>query len=158
QKAQRDPVSNPTPENGPARAGRPRLYPGLKKTAARKFPRRSTLAPSAGTLVDSAMPVAPSEVVTRAEANGDDGATTRAVIEAVEAILRADTIADVIHAALDSIRRRFGWSYGSYWTVDEAAGSLKFADESGEVDAEFQRVSRSSRFREGEGLNGRAWQ
>ena len=61
-------------------------------------------------------------------------------------------------STLDTVRREFGWAYGSYWTVDPAQKALVFALESGEVDAEFDRVTRSARFREGEGLNGRAWQ
>jgi methyl-accepting chemotaxis protein len=93
-----------------------------------------------------------------AASEDDAGATTRALIDAVEAILSADTVADVIRATLDVIRRRFGWAYGSYWTVDEEKGVLAFSNESGEVDAEFNRATRSARFREGEGLNGRAWQ
>ncbi len=79
------------------------------------------------------------------------------MIDSVTAILEAGTVAEVIRAALDSIRSRFGWAYGSYWVVDEARDALVFSAESGEVDSEFHRVTRSARFREGEGLNGRAW-
>jgi methyl-accepting chemotaxis protein len=56
------------------------------------------------------------------------------------------------------IRARFGWSYGSYWTIDSDRNVLVFSLESGDVDPEFHRVTRTAQFREGEGLNGRAWQ
>jgi methyl-accepting chemotaxis protein len=85
-------------------------------------------------------------------------ANTRAMIDAVDAIIRASSIADVVRATLDVIRRQFGWTYGSYWAVDPEKNALIFSLESGEVDAEFHRTTRSARFREGEGLNGRAWQ
>ena len=81
-----------------------------------------------------------------------------ALIEAIEAIVRAESIPEIVRATLEVIRRRFGWAYGSYWAVDPDKGVLTFSLESGEVDAEFHRVTRSARFREGEGLNGRAWQ
>ena len=84
-------------------------------------------------------------------------ANTRAMIETTDAIIRADTIDEVIRASLDTIRKAFGWAYASYWTVDPAENALVFSLESGRVDDEFQRLTRTARFREGEGLNGRAW-
>ncbi len=87
---------------------------------------------------------------------GSDG-IARALIDAVEAIIRAETIDEIIRSTLDGIRREFGWSYGSYWTISAEHKALIFAMESGEVDAEFARVTRSARFVDGEGLNGRAW-
>jgi len=87
------------------------------------------------------------------EANGN----TQAMIDAITAIIRADTIDDTIRATLDTIRKQFGWIYASYWSVDTEDNILVFSSESGRVDDEFQRQSRTARFREGEGLNGRAW-
>ncbi len=58
---------------------------------------------------------------------------------------------------LDLVRDRLGWAYASYWVVDPTQNALVFSADSGEVDAEFHRVTRSAKFREGEGLNGRAW-
>src|SRR5262249_60261195 len=64
---------------------------------------------------------------------------------------------EVVRAALDTIRKEFGWSYASYWVVDPKENVLVFSQESGRVDDEFQRLTRTARFREGEGLNGRSW-
>src|SRR5262249_47028176 len=54
-------------------------------------------------------------------------------------------------------RKALGWAYASYWIVDPVENVLVFSQESGRVDDEFQRLTRSARFREGEGLNGRSW-
>ena len=88
---------------------------------------------------------------------GEATANARAMIETTNAIIRANTIDDLVRASLDAIRKAFGWVYASYWTVDPAENALVFKLESGRVDDEFQRVTRTARFREGEGLNGRAW-
>ncbi len=88
-----------------------------------------------------------------AEANGN----TQALIEVVGAVVQAETLEEVIRAALETIRGEFGWIYGSHWVVDPGGDALVFSSESGRVDEEFQRVTRTARFREGEGLNGRAW-
>src|SRR5271157_5216759 len=79
------------------------------------------------------------------------------MIETTNAIIRASTVDDVVRGALDTIRKAFGWAYASYWSVDPAEHALVFSLESGRVDDEFQRHTRTARFREGEGLNGRAW-
>jgi methyl-accepting chemotaxis protein len=88
-----------------------------------------------------------------AEAN----ANTQALIDTIGAIIRAETGDDVIRAAMNTIRKEFGWNYASYWVVDPVEKVLVFSLESGVVDDEFQRLTRTARFREGEGLNGRAW-
>jgi methyl-accepting chemotaxis protein len=84
-------------------------------------------------------------------------ANTQAMVDTITAIIRADTIDDIVRAALDMIRKEFGWVYASYWTVDPVENVLLFSMESGRVDDEFQRLTRTARFREGEGLNGRSW-
>ena len=84
-------------------------------------------------------------------------ANTQAMIDTINAIIRAETIDDIVRATLDTIRKEFGWAYASYWTVDPAENVLVFSLESGRVDDEFQRLTRTARFREGEGLNGRSW-
>ncbi|HWE40691.1 MAG TPA: methyl-accepting chemotaxis protein [Isosphaeraceae bacterium] len=84
-------------------------------------------------------------------------ADARALIDAVDAITRAGTVDRVIRSTLDAVRGSFGWAYGSYWTISPEHDALVFALESGTVDEEFNRVTRSARFRSGEGLNGRAW-
>jgi methyl-accepting chemotaxis protein len=84
-------------------------------------------------------------------------ANTRAMIETTAAIIRARTVDEVVRAALDTIRKAFDWAYASYWVVDPAESALVFSLDSGRVDEEFQRHTRTARFREGEGLNGRSW-
>ncbi len=79
------------------------------------------------------------------------------MIDTLDAIIRAETVEDIIRATLDTIRKEFGWAYASYWTVDPVENVLVFSMESGRVDDEFQRLTRTARFREGEGLNGRSW-
>lgn len=80
---------------------------------------------------------------------------------ALNAIMReVASVGDKDHAAqaaLDAIRREFGWEYGSYWAVDEAAGALRFVLESGSAGQEFRQVTLSASFAEGVGLSGRAW-
>ena len=45
-------------------------------------------------------------------------ANTQAMVNTINAIIRAETIEDVVRATLDNIRKEFGWVYASYWTVD----------------------------------------
>ena len=45
----------------------------------------------------------------------------RALIETTTAVVKADTIDDVVRAALDVARTEFGWAYGSYWKLDPEA-------------------------------------
>ena len=82
---------------------------------------------------------------------------TQAMVDTINAIIRAETVEDVVRATLDNIRKEFGWVYASYWTIDPAENVLVFSLESGRVDNEFQRLTRTAQFREGEGLNGRCW-
>src|SRR5271170_5796520 len=90
-------------------------------------------------------------LVTEANAN------THAMVNTISAIVKAETVDDVVRATLNTIRKEIGWAYASYWTVDPGENVLVFAQESGRVDDEFQRLTRTARFHEGEGLNGRAW-
>jgi methyl-accepting chemotaxis protein len=84
-------------------------------------------------------------------------ANTQAMVDTISAIVRAETIDDIVRAALDNIRKEFGWAYASYWTIDPVENVLVFSLESGRVDNEFQRLTRTAQFHEGEGLNGRSW-
>jgi methyl-accepting chemotaxis protein len=90
-------------------------------------------------------------LVTEANAN------TQALTDTINAIIQAETTQGVVRATLDTIRKEFGWSYASYWAVDPVENALVFSLESGWVDEEFQRMTRTARFHEGEGLNGRSW-
>ncbi len=74
-----------------------------------------------------------------------------------QALGMARTTEDAAATVLESVRREFGWSYASFWQRDRATEELVFALESGVVSPEFARASRQARFREGTGVNGRAW-
>jgi putative methionine-R-sulfoxide reductase with GAF domain len=95
---------------------------------------------------------------------GEPGDTQQAsqdamAVRTVVAALREATSAGVvISQALNTIRDSFGWAYGSYWAVDGDAQVLRFAQESGSVDAEFRKVTRAATFKPGVGLAGRTWQ
>jgi methyl-accepting chemotaxis protein len=82
---------------------------------------------------------------------------TAAVNTVMEAIGRASSPEDAARIGLETLRSAFNFAYGSYWKVDPAENALRFVSESGSVNEEFRRVTLEARFREGEGLNGRAW-
>ena len=82
---------------------------------------------------------------------------TKAVLQVVEAVNRANTVEEAAKAALDTVKAAFGWAYASYWAVDPKDNVLRFSVESGSVNEEFRRVTMGASFREGEGLSGRAW-
>ncbi|MFN9265961.1 MAG: GAF domain-containing protein, partial [Acidobacteriota bacterium] len=82
---------------------------------------------------------------------------TEAINRVLDAMGRATTVNQAIGSGLDIVREAFGWAYGSYWSVDQAAQVLKFGQDSGSVSEEFRRVSAEARFQEGQGLNGRSW-
>ena len=84
-------------------------------------------------------------------------ANVAAVTDVVEALTRATTSEEAIRTALDLVRERFGWAYGSYWRVDPAGRALTFVQESGSAGDEFRQVTLAASFREGVGLAGRAW-
>ncbi|WP_165225239.1 methyl-accepting chemotaxis protein [Aquisphaera insulae] len=85
-------------------------------------------------------------------------ANTSAVNQLLMALGRSGSARDAIAAALGTVRESFGWSYGSFWEVNADDHSLHFSQDSGSVGEEFRRVTSEARFREGEGLNGQAWQ
>ncbi len=96
------------------------------------------------------------------DAGPDEMAESRADVAAVIAVVRALEDAGstevAVRRALDVVRQRFGWAYGSYWQVDGAGEALRFVQESGTAGEEFRRVTTDASFREGVGLSGRAWQ
>jgi methyl-accepting chemotaxis protein len=91
------------------------------------------------------------------ESGDQDSRNTRVLIETLAAITRTETIEDLTRSTLDAVRKNFGWVYASYWKLDRGANALVFDSDSGDVEESFRRVCRAARFREGEGLNGRAW-
>src|SRR5688572_30842456 len=92
-----------------------------------------------------------------ATALDEANANTRAVIDVLQATGQVKTVAEAGVAALNAVRAAFGWDYGSFWTLDQAAQAMIFSSESGVVNAEFQQATRQGRFQEGQGLVGGAW-
>jgi len=88
------------------------------------------------------------------EARADVAAVT-AVLTALDA---ATTGEAVVRAALDAVRKSFGWAYGSFWRVSAEDRALHFGYESGDAGPEFREVTLTASFAEGVGLSGRAWQ
>ena len=84
-------------------------------------------------------------------------ANSAAVTAVVKALVSARTSEEAISTALDLVRERFGWAYGSYWRIDPAEGALRFVQESGDAGPEFRAVTLAASFRKGVGLAGRAW-
>ena len=80
-----------------------------------------------------------------------------AVTTVVTSVGETQTEQAALSAALETVRSAFGWAYGSFWSLDEAAGVLRFAQESGSAGEEFRKVTLAASFAEGVGLSGRAW-
>lgn len=89
----------------------------------------------------------------QAEAQADVTAIT-SVLTALANVTDTDT---AIRVALDTVRKAFGWAYGSYWRIPDGGDALVFALESGTAGEEFRRVTLAASFAEGVGLSGRAW-
>jgi len=95
----------------------------------------------------------------------ESDADVKAMTEVVRALATVRTPQEAVAIALDTVRARFGWAYGSYWTLDPASvaapgaggGVLRFAQESGDAGPEFRQVTATASFAEGVGLSGRAW-
>jgi methyl-accepting chemotaxis protein len=159
-------VAHSTPEKSPKSEPPRRLRgrPGARRGIAGKLPRRDLFS-AAGEESEERLAELPrgdgaiaSSSSSSSEALEGANANTQAMIDVVKAIVAATSIDEIVRAALDVIRRQFGWAYGSYWVVDPRRNALVFSLESGTVDPDFTRITRSAEFREGEGLNGRAWQ
>jgi GAF domain-containing protein len=80
-----------------------------------------------------------------------------AVTEIVRAMEKATNPEDAVGAALKLVRDRFHWAYASYWQLDPATQTLRFAQECGDAGEDFRNVTRTASFAEGVGLSGRAW-
>ena len=85
-------------------------------------------------------------------------ANVTAVIDVVQALAGAASSDEAVRIALDLVRERFDWAYGSYWRVDRDTAALRFVQESGDAGEEFRQVTLAATFRKGVGLAGRAWQ
>ena len=92
-----------------------------------------------------------------AQQAAQSSADVEAVTDVVRALREVRTVQEAVRAALEVVRSRFGWAYGSYWVLDPVAQVLRFAQESGDAGAEFREVTMAASFAEGVGLSGRAW-
>jgi GAF domain-containing protein len=96
-------------------------------------------------------------VVGQTDAVAEAQTNVAAVTAVVQALAEAGTSEAAIRTALDIVRERFGWAYGSYWRVDPAGRALRFVQDSGSAGDEFREVTLAASFAEGVGLAGRAW-
>ena len=94
---------------------------------------------------------AESAVVRESEANA------AGILAVLDAIAGAETFLNAAELALSAVRSNFGWSYGSFWSLDEEGKELLFTVDAGSLSQEFREVTKKAAFREGEGLSGRAW-
>jgi hypothetical protein len=60
------------------------------------------------------------------QAASEARANATAVTDVVAALGAARTSDEAVRQALDLVRERFGWAYGSYWQVDPADRTLHF--------------------------------
>ncbi|HWJ81074.1 MAG TPA: methyl-accepting chemotaxis protein [Nocardioides sp.] len=87
----------------------------------------------------------------------ESAADTAAVNQILSALSTINDVDTAVQTALDTVRREFGWAYGSFWKIDPADRKLKFDRESGDAGPEFRKVTLEASFAEGVGLSGRAW-
>jgi methyl-accepting chemotaxis protein len=87
------------------------------------------------------------------------GQNTSAIAELLSALVTASTSDEAGTVALSTVRSLFGWSYGALWRRDagETGDEMVFVLDSGSADPDFVTTTRATRYREGQGLNGRAW-
>lgn len=107
---------------------------------------------SVGNLVSEAI-----ERISGSDEQQQKSLDTSAVNTVLGALMKADTPSNAASITLETVKTAFGWAYGSYWAVDPSENALKFVIDSGVVNDEFMRVTKSALFREGVGLSGRAW-
>jgi methyl-accepting chemotaxis protein len=84
-------------------------------------------------------------------------ANLEAVVDVMRAVGRATTASDAAVMALEIVKGAFGWTYGAYWTVDSKERVLRFGADCGAADEALARSAAEGRFREGQGILGRAW-
>ena len=78
------------------------------------------------------------------------------VLEVLDLVRAAGTLADAVAATAECVQRRFGWPYAAYLWRDPVDGLLKCRDDWGEVAEEFRAATRAARFRQDEALSGLA--
>lgn len=87
----------------------------------------------------------------------ESAADTTAVNQVLSSLATIESVDAAVQTTLDTVRREFGWAYGSFWQVDPTDRKLKFDRESGDAGPEFRQVTLEASFAEGVGLSGRAW-
>ena len=95
--------------------------------------------------------------IRKEDAAREAAADTAAVNAVLGRLQSARTVEDAVSGVLDTVRREFGWAYGSFWALDRDDMTLKFAQESGDAGPEFRKVTLEASFARGVGLSGRAW-
>ena len=80
-----------------------------------------------------------------------------AVNDVLARLASAHDAETAVSEALDAVRSRFGWAYGSFWRISDEDGTLRFVQESGDAGEEFRQVTLKASFAKGVGLSGRAW-
>ncbi|MBI3928634.1 MAG: GAF domain-containing protein [Armatimonadetes bacterium] len=93
----------------------------------------------------------------QAEQQASLAADARAVSLVLQELSEAQTVDEATRVALQTVCAEFGWQYGSYWAVDARDELLRFETEVGSVSAEFRHATRTTTYRPGNGLGGRAW-
>ncbi|KAA1417726.1 GAF domain-containing protein [Nocardioides humilatus] len=115
-------------------------------------PQRLDALRNVGRLVSSAL-----ERIKKDTDERESAADTAAVNQVLSALSGESSVSGAVQVALDTVRREFGWAYGSYWAVDDADRKLRFVRESGDAGPEFRKVTLEASFAEGVGLSGRTW-
>ncbi|GMA42343.1 methyl-accepting chemotaxis protein [Mobilicoccus caccae] len=115
--------------------------------------RRMELMRCVGDLVSQAL-----DRIQAAESSAERARDATAINAVLREVTEAESEEAAVKIALDTIRREFGWAYGSFWAVDPEAQVLRFSTESGDAGSEFRDVTRAATFAEGVGLAGRTWQ
>ena len=83
---------------------------------------------------------------------------TAALLNTLKVVNAESDYNKILLATLNSVRKEFGWAYGSFWGYDEGLNALKFVTESGTVTPEFAEVTRNATFEKGVGFSGKTWQ
>ncbi len=108
---------------------------------------------SVGRLVSSTL-----ESIRQQEVQRQNAQDTLLISQVAQLLVASASGKEVIQIALDAVRSSLGWAYGSYWSINAKEQHLQFQQESGSVNAEFQQVTQTAKFKIGVGLNGRAWE
>jgi methyl-accepting chemotaxis protein len=98
------------------------------------------------------------EIAVQTRAQAESAADNTGVIEVLGALVDATSVDAVIARALDTVRARFSYAYGSYWRVEPSRRSLELVAESGSLGGGLlEQASRAATVVEGSGLGGTAW-